>query len=855
MVAKLQHGGSFGTTEVQTIAITIVDEINQPSYLEVEIASPAGNRETTYSPGQIIRVIDDAVAGSPVIFQGKVDKIAAPDHPAFGQLVRLTARDNLAELAYISMKDGTYTANGTDALINTIIRAHAKTIGATGINLPAIDSNTADFTTSLRTSGRTYVAKSDTKSVLEVIQHLADSDPWNAAYSGTENYGYAFWLDADNDFHYHQLGTWPTTYPAAYGLGIVYGLAADTDVKKVMKNPGAWDDTADEAIGEVNISFTGKIESADTGVTKTLRLKRFTIGTVGGSGYPFHANDQILGVTNGGVTGSGSVAKVQLVTSGAILVSNIDEFGDVEVPTFTPGETLIVTKVDRDGDGAYNTEVNGGSNDETGSAGSNPPYKYSVAEGVTGHGTSAFETTGGASATFITTPDLEGVQTRVAYIRPQEYQSFDTPISSARSAVSQVADYYARRGFIDVSADTFAKGTLQITGYPTYMYTGSVHIPVRAGEHIYVANSVTTSVAGNYNVSRIVFTQNVPEGTYGSTIYVANNNGSNTKITAHESSRSLAKNASALAIDVTGRGQISVFDTATSSGYVPESSYGMFRYSVDGGGGPADTLGFLTNQQEATPAAATAQSAFWSMLSESDGVTGSRLIFEPIVDYGGTGSNTDMNRAYIGWHNPLFAIYGYYLNAGDGSASFPSHSFWNDIDTGMYRVSANIAGMSAGNVPVAGFWGSRSTADPYPPNGGGIYPLTTNVFDLGTASYLWEDVYATNGTIQTSDVRLKELITPTTLGLDFVNDLNPVSYKWKKKKDGKVDQTHYGIIAQEVMETLTKYGINSVEDFGGITHEGGEADYYGSRYGEFVPILIKAVQELSDEVKELKEKL
>ena len=32
-------------------------------------------------------------------------------------------------------------------------------------------------------------------------------------------------------------------------------------------------------------------------------------------------------------------------------------------------------------------------------------------------------------------------------------------------------------------------------------------------------------------------------------------------------------------------------------------------------------------------------------------------------------------------------------------------------------------------------------------------------------------------------------------------------------------------------------------------------DYYGARYGEFVPILIKAVQELSAEVKDLKEKL
>ena len=282
--------------------------------------------------------------------------------------------------------------------------------------------------------------------------------------------------------------------------------------------------------------------------------------------------------------------------------------------------------------------------------------------------------------------------------------------------------------------------------------------------------------------------------------------------------------------------------TALASGSVPVPEYGTFRYSVDGDGGSADTLAFASGQTNATPASTTAQSAFWSMLSESDGVTGSRLIFEPIVDYGGTGSNTDMNRAYIGWHNPLFAIYGYYLNAGDGSASFPSHSFWGDFNTGMFRNSEDNLGFSTGGTARIQLYS------------GGLYPSSDNFYDLGHSSYRWDDVYATNGTIQTSDVRLKELITPITLGLDFVNDLNPVSYKWKNKKEDKVDQTHYGILAQEVMETLEKYGISSVEEFGGITYEGGEEDYYGARYTEFIPMLIKAVQELSDEVKELKEK-
>tara|TARA_R110000824_G_scaffold381575_1_gene574395 strand:- start:282 stop:4145 length:3864 start_codon:yes stop_codon:yes gene_type:complete len=291
-------------------------------------------------------------------------------------------------------------------------------------------------------------------------------------------------------------------------------------------------------------------------------------------------------------------------------------------------------------------------------------------------------------------------------------------------------------------------------------------------------------------------------------------------------------------------------DTSVASGSVPVgggSSYGTFQYGLDGGGASVSTLGFLSGQTGATPAAATAQSAFWSMISESDGSGGSRLIFEPIVDYSGINNN-----AWIGWHNPLVGVQSYWFNAGNGTAGSPSFSFYSDVDTGMYRVSTNIAGMVAGNVPVAGFWGSRDVSDAI--DGGGIYPLSNDVFDVGTASMRWDDIYATNTSIQTSDIRLKEKIAPTALGLDFINDLNPVSYKWKKKKENKMDQTHYGIIAQEVMETLKKYGINSVEDFGGITHEGGEAEYYGARYGEFIPILIKAVQELSDEVKELKEK-
>ena len=203
----------------------------------------------------------------------------------------------------------------------------------------------------------------------------------------------------------------------------------------------------------------------------------------------------------------------------------------------------------------------------------------------------------------------------------------------------------------------------------------------------------------------------------------------------------------------------------------------------------------------------------------------------------------------------------------DGTAALPSITFAGSAgeDSGLFYYEAaggeEFVGITANGV-VAAYFGENTENIYFYENTYNYYvvPHVDDSYDLGASSLRWDDVYATNTSIiGTSDIRLKEQIAPATLGLDFVNDLNPVSYKWiKKDKTGfngkpKLEQTHYGIIAQEVMEVLKKYGINSVEDFGGITHDGGKDDYYGARYSEFIPILIKAVQELSAEVEELKE--
>ena len=116
--------------------------------------------------------------------------------------------------------------------------------------------------------------------------------------------------------------------------------------------------------------------------------------------------------------------------------------------------------------------------------------------------------------------------------------------------------------------------------------------------------------------------------------------------------------------------------------------------------------------------------------------------------------------------------------------------------------------------------------------------MTDNTFNIGSGSQRFDNIYATNGSIQTSDKNEKNTIVESDLGLDFVNKLKPVSFKWNKD-DGKI---HYGLIAQDVEETLLDI-CKTVSDFGAVNKE--DDSPMGLGYSELISPLIKAVQELT----------
>ena len=165
-------------------------------------------------------------------------------------------------------------------------------------------------------------------------------------------------------------------------------------------------------------------------------------------------------------------------------------------------------------------------------------------------------------------------------------------------------------------------------------------------------------------------------------------------------------------------------------------------------------------------------------------------------------------------------------------------------------------------------------------------PNTDNLYDLGIAqtgptfNRRWRKIYSNSTSISTSDARLKTDISDTPLGLDFINALRPVNYRWinggnlivkdeqgKPIYEGEDEQgkpilkvepqagkrLHYGFLAQEVKQALDASGV---EDFAGwVQDDLSNPDSTQSlSYEQFIAPLVKAVQELSNRVKQLEGK-
>ena len=111
-----------------------------------------------------------------------------------------------------------------------------------------------------------------------------------------------------------------------------------------------------------------------------------------------------------------------------------------------------------------------------------------------------------------------------------------------------------------------------------------------------------------------------------------------------------------------------------------------------------------------------------------------------------------------------------------------------------------------------------------------VQPGANGTQNLGSASLRWAAVFAANGTIQTSDARLKTAVAGVGYGLREVLQLRPVRFQWKDAQPGRF---HLGLIAQEAEQVIPEL----------VERSDDPAAPLGMSYTSLTPVLIKAIQE------------
>lgn len=263
---------------------------------------------------------------------------------------------------------------------------------------------------------------------------------------------------------------------------------------------------------------------------------------------------------------------------------------------------------------------------------------------------------------------------------------------------------------------------------------------------------------------------------------------------------------------VNGGGSVGIGNNAPATKLDVLSTGWQFRLNNDDVGGTDWYIGTSANTW------AVGGSRF--VISPSSSSNDYALVIEDVGKQIGIGTNSPSDRVQID------------ADAGEdalrvrvaGSTRFRVH------DNGGVSIGANVS------PPVAGLYVNAETRFD-----GNAYPDNDNAYTSGTATRRWSAVYATNGTIQTSDIRLKTEIEPLEYGLAELMNLQSIRYHWKSKPNSAAK---IGFSAQQLHAVIPE--VVSGSPAGEI-----ETAPMGVNYAELVPVLVNAIQEQQAQIEAL----
>jgi hypothetical protein len=261
------------------------------------------------------------------------------------------------------------------------------------------------------------------------------------------------------------------------------------------------------------------------------------------------------------------------------------------------------------------------------------------------------------------------------------------------------------------------------------------------------------------------------------------------------------------------------------------------RYNTTGYGNSAFGSGALASNTTGVQNSAFGRAALYANSTGSNNVA---------VGDGALNANTASNNTGIGYQ----ALYSNTTGANNTAVGYQAGDV---ITTGTGNV---IIGNGAD--PSA-----NSGTDQIVIGNGVTGQANTNV-TIGNGTGKIYNAYTVNATwTQTSDGTMKNVIGPDSLGLSFINRLNPILFTWKAQNDLPSDHPYYaeenkrdttkvihGFVAQEVKAALDAEGCSTFNGW-----DQGDDGIQAISREMFISPLVKAVQELSAQVEQLKAEL
>ena len=195
-------------------------------------------------------------------------------------------------------------------------------------------------------------------------------------------------------------------------------------------------------------------------------------------------------------------------------------------------------------------------------------------------------------------------------------------------------------------------------------------------------------------------------------------------------------------------------------------------------------------------------------------------------------NNTGQNNTFVG------------QSAGINNTSGYNHVFVGQSAGANQNGSYNntFVGASAGSTSSA-LWNATAIGADAQPNASNTVTLGN-----GVVSALRCQVTSITGL---SDARDKTDIIEISEGLEFVDNLKPVTFTWNQRDNNRIGTKAAGFVAQDLLELQNESSIGENLD---LVSEA-DPERLEARYSNLLPVLVKAIQELSLEVKSLKSEI